>query len=298
MLLVNIIHVNTIAMNKIKNIYRSLILLLSLVLMPVEGWASDGYFAGPTPIVIKLSDYIMDHEYACFYFDRNGSKLDISGWNIKNDRSLNHEITGYDWAGHAKDNNYVFYNKAKVSCSLFAELFQYQVNSNSENLHQTKLVLLLSNDAELLNQKENLAGVKKMEFDLYTEDGLKSSAVKYGSNSADFSKADSTCIIPTAATSTSVTLPDFKAMYLRWQLFDSETATTPVTTITNILSSSSSVVKGSDLIYFNTADIANEAARTVTFDFKKLPSGADVEKYVLKCTWAKNNDDAKLVKCN
>ena len=41
MQLVNIIHVNTIAMNKIKNIYRTLILLLSLVLMPVEGWASD-----------------------------------------------------------------------------------------------------------------------------------------------------------------------------------------------------------------------------------------------------------------
>lgn len=302
MLLVNIIHVNTIAMNKIKNIYRTLILLLSLVLMPVEGWASDGYFAGTTPIVIKLSDYIMDHyDYACFYFDRNGSKLDISGWNIKNNigASPEHEIAGYDWAGHAKDNNYVFYKKSEAIYGISVPLFQYQVNSNSENLHQTKLVLLLANDAELLNQKENLAGVTKMEFDLYTEDGLKSSKVTYGSNSADFSKADSTCIIPTAATSTSVTLPKYiKAMYLRWQLFDSETATTPVTTITNILSSSSSVVKGSDLIYFNTADIANEAARTVTFDFKKLPSGADVEKYVLKCTWAKNNDDAKLVTCN
>ena len=300
MLLVNIIHVNTIAMNKIKNIYRSLILLLSLVLMPVEGWASDGYFAGPTPIVIKLSDYIMDHyEYACFYFDRNGSKLDISGWNIKNDRPLNHEIAGYDWAGHAKDNNYVFYNKAKVSCSLFAELFQYQVNSNSENLHQTKLVLLLSNDAELLNQKENLAGVKKMEFDLYTEDGLKSSKVTYGSNSADFSKAESTCIIPTAATSTSVTLPDYKAKYLRWQLFDSETATTPVTTITNILSNSSSLEKGSDLVFFDATDFADDEARTVSFDFSKLPEGADVEKYVLKCTWANNdNSDAKVITCN
>ena len=299
MLLVNIIHVNTIAMNKIKNIYRSLILLLSLVLMPVEGWASDGYFAGTTPIVIKLSDYIMDHyEYACFYFDRNGSKLDISGWNIYNDNLLNHEIKGVDWDGHRKDNNYVFYDKSKVTVSIFANLFQYKVDSKSENLHQTKLVLLLSNNPDLEYQKEDLADVKKMEFDLYTEDGLKSSKVTYGSNSADFSKAESTSIIPTAATSTSVTLPDFKAKYLRWQLFDSETATTPVTTITNILSNSSSVEKGSDLVYFNTADVANEAARTVTFDFKKLPSGADVEKYVLKCTWAKNNDDAKLVTCN
>ena len=286
-------------MNKIKNIYRTLILLLSLVLMPVEGWASDGYFAGTTPIVIKLSDYIMGHyNYACFYFDRNGSKLDISGWNIYNDNLLNHEIKGVDWDGHRKDNNYVFYDKSKVTVSIFANLFQYKVDSKSENLHQTKLVLLLSNNPDLEYQKENLAGVTKMEFDLYTEDGLMSSTVKPGNNSADFSKAESTSIIPTAATSTSVTLPDYNAKYLRWQLFDSETATTPVTTITNILSNSSSVEKGSDLVYFNATDIANEVARTVTFDFKKLPSGADVEKYVLKCTWAKNNDDAKLVTCN
>ena len=288
-------------MNKIKNIYRTLILLLSLVLMPVEGWASDGYFAGTTPIVIKLSDYIMNHyDYACFYFDRGGSKLNIDGWNIYNDRPLDHEIAGYDWAGHRKDNNYVYYNKSEALknylSAVYEELFQYKINSNSENIHQTKLVLLLSNNPDLENQKENLAGVKKMEFDLYTEEGLKSSAVKYGSKSTDFSKAESTSIIPKSATSTNVTLPDFNAKYLRWQLFDSEAATTPVPTITDILSNSSSAVKGSDLIYFNATDMANEAARTVTFDFSKLAEGANVENYVLKCTWANNNDDdAKVV---
>ena len=304
MLLVNIIHVNTIAMNKIKNIYRTLILLLSLVLMPVEGWASDGYFAGTTPIVIKLSDYIMNHyDYACFYFDRGGSKLNIDGWNIYNDRPLDHEIAGYDWAGHRKDNNYVYYNKSEALknylSAVYEELFQYKINSNSENIHQTKLVLLLSNNPDLENQKENLAGVKKMEFDLYTEEGLKSSAVKYGSKSTDFSKAESTSIIPKSATSTNVTLPDFNAKYLRWQLFESETATTPVTSITDILKNSSSLEKGSDLVFFNATDIANEAARTVTFDFSKLAEGANVENYVLKCTWANNNDDdAKVVTYN
>ena len=291
-------------MNKIKNIYRTLILLLSLVLMPVEGWASDGYFAGTTPIVIKLSDYIMNHyDYACFYFDRGGSKLNIDGWNIYNDRSLDHEIAGYDWAGHRKDNNYVYYNKSEALknylSAVYEELFQYKINSNGENLHQTKLVLLLSNNPDLENQKENLAGVKKMEFDLYTEEGLKSSAVKYGSKSTDFSKAESTSIIPKSATSTNVTLPDFNAKYLRWQLFESETATTPVTSITDILKNSSSLEKGSDLVFFNATDIANEAARTVTFDFSKLAEGANVENYVLKCTWANNNDDdAKVVTYN
>lgn len=300
MLLVNIIHVNTIAMNKIKNIYRTLILLLSLVLMPVKGWASDGYYVKGTAVELQWSDYIKDYyNYACFYFEKDGAKLDISSWVISNNYSFGHEIKNLDWSAHEKDKNYVYYDKTKLGFETYPQLFQYKIDPKSTDIHNAKLVLLLSNDAELLNQKENLAGVKKMEFDLYTEDGLKSSAVKHGSNSADFSKAESTSIIPKAATSTNVTLPDFNAKYLRWQLFDSETSTTPVPHITHILSNSSSAVKGSDLIFFNATDIANEAARTVTFDFSKLATGANVENYVLKCTWANNgDDDAKVVTYN
>ena len=286
-------------MNKIKNIYRTLILLLSLVLMPVKGWASDGYYVKGTAVELQWSDYIKDYyNYACFYFEKNGAKLDISSWVISNNHSFGHEIKNLDWSAHEKDKNYVYYDKTKLGFETYPQLFQYKIDPKSTDIHNAKLVLLLSNDAELLNQKENLAGVTKMEFDIYTEDGLKSSAVKHGSNSADFSKAESTSIIPTAAISTNVTLPDFNAKYLRWQLFDSEAATTPVTTITDILINSSSAVKGSDLIFFNATDIANEAARTVTFDFSKLATGADVKKYVLKCTWANNDDDAKVVTYN
>ena len=300
MLLVNIIHVNTIAMNKIKNIYRTLILLLSLVLMPVKGWASDGYYVKGTAVELQWSDYIKDYyNYACFYFEKDGAKLDISSWVISNNYSFGHEIKNLDWSAHEKDKNYVYYDKTKFGFETYPQLFQYKIDPKSTDIHNAKLVLLLSNDAELLTEKENLAGVKKMEFDIYTEDGLKSSAIKYGSNSADFSKAESTSIIPKAATSTNVTLPDFNAKYLRWQLFDSETSTTPVHHITDILSNSSSAVKGSDLIFFNATDIANEAARTVTFDFSKLATGANVENYVLKCTWANNgDDDAKVVTYN
>lgn len=286
-------------MNKIKNIYRTLILLLSLVFMPVEGWASDGYYVKGTAVELQWSDYIKDYyNYACFYFEKDGAKLDISSWVISNNHSFGHEIKNLDWSAHEKDKNYVYYDKTKLGFETYPQLFQYKIDPKSTDIHNAKLVLLLSNDAELLNQKENLAGVTKMEFDIYTEDGLKSSAVKHGSNSADFSKAESTSIIPTAAISTNVTLPDFNAKYLRWQLFDSEAATTPVTTITDILINSSSAVKGSDLIFFNATDIANEAARTVTFDFSKLATGADVKKYVLKCTWANNDDDAKVVTYN
>lgn len=299
MLLVNIIHVNTIAMNKIKNIYRTLILLLSLVLMPVEGWASDGYYVKGTAVELQWSDYIKDYyNYACFYFEKDGAKLDISSWVISNDHSFGHEIKDLDWSAHEKDKNYVYYDKTKLSFATYPQLFQYKIDPKSADIHNSKLILLLSNDANLLTEKENLAGVTKMEFDIYTEAGLKSAAVTYGSKSADFSKAESTSIIPKAATSTNVTLPDFNAKYLRWQLFDSEAATTPVTSITNILSNSSSVEKGSDLIYYAT-DIADEAVRTVSFDFSKLAADANVENYVLKCTWANNdNGDAKVVTYN
>ena len=178
---------------------------------------------------MQWSDYIKDYyNYACFYFEKDGAKLDISSWVISNNNSFGHEIKNLDWSAHEKDKNYVYYDKTKLGFETYPQLFQYKIDPKSTDIH----------DAELLNQKENLAGVKKMEFDLYTEDGLKSSAVKHGSNSADFSKAESTSIIPKAATSTNVTLPDFNAKYLRWQLFDSETSTTPVPHITDILSNS------------------------------------------------------------
>lgn len=297
MLLVNIIHVNTIAMNKIKNIYRTLILLLSLVLMPVEGWASDGsYVMDDTPLSLQWSNYIWNKfDYACFYFEKDGVKLDISSWDISTDNGHSIKVDSYQYHGHKKDNHYVYYDKAKTQYGCFPALFEYNVDPKGAPIHNSKLVLLLSNDANLLTKKENLEGVKKMEFDLYTEDGLKASAIKYGIESPTFSKAESTSIIPTAATSTKVTLPDFNAKYLRWQLFESETATTPVASITDKLSNSSSAVQGSDLIFFNATEIANEEARTVTFNFSKLPKGADVENYVLKCTWANNDDDAKVV---
>ena len=297
MLLVNIIHVNTIAMNKIKNIYRTLILLLSLVLMPVEGLASDGYFvASNTELKMDFSAYALNKYTVCaFYFEKDGAKLNTTSWTIKGVYSQT-LTTSEDWKQQWRDNEYVYIRKTG---DMYAAHFQFAVESFESSIHNSKLVLLLSNDAELLDQKENLAGVTKMEFDIYTEDGLKSSAVKYGSNSVDFSKAESTSIIPKAATSTNVTLPDFNAKYLRWQLFESETATNPVANITDILNNSSSAVKGSDLIYYHDTKIADDAARTVSFDFSKLAAEANVENYVLKCIWANNdNGDAKVVTYN
>ena len=102
-------------MNKIKNIYRTLILLLSLVLMPVEGWASDGsYVKDDTPL--SLSDYILNKfNYACFYFEKDGVKLDISSWEISNDNNSAHHIgDSYGNSFHRKDDYYVYYDKTQV----------------------------------------------------------------------------------------------------------------------------------------------------------------------------------------
>ena len=284
-------------MNKIKNIYRTLILLLSLVLMPVEGLASDGYFvASNTELKMDFSAYALNKYTVCaFYFEKDGTKLSTASWTIKGVYSQT-LTTSEDWKQQWRDNEYVYIRKTG---DMYAAHFQFAVESFEPSIHNSKLVLLLSNDANLLTEKENLAGVTKMEFDIYTENGLNSSAVKYGSNSVDFSQGESTSIIPKSATSTSVTLPDFNAKYLRWQLFESKTATTPVAYITDILKNSSSLEKGSDLIFFNATDIADDAARTVSFDFSKLAAEANVENYVLKCTWANNdNGDAKVVKYN
>ena len=282
-------------MNKIKNIYRTLILLLSLVLMPVEGWASDGYLvADKANLYSAITSSNL--KYACLYIEDNGTKKDLSSWTIKSGDVDVQNSQYANWIGFKKEGTYVFFTKPDWGYPAENYLTVSFKPNDGVNIHGTKLVLLLSNDANLLTEKENLAGVKKMEFDIYTEAGLKSSAVKPGNKSTDFSQGESTSIIPKSATSTSVTLPDFNAKYLRWQLFESKTATTPVANITDILKNSSSVDKGSDLIFFNATDIADDEARTVSFDFSNLPTGADVEKYVLKCTWANNNDeDAKVV---
>lgn len=298
MLLVNIIHVNTIAMNKIKNIYRTLILLLSLVLMPVEGWASDGYLvADKANLYSAITSSNL--KYACLYIEDNGTKKDLSSWTIKSGDVDVQNSQYANWIGFKKEGTYVFFTKPDWGYPAENYLTVSFKPNGGVNIHGTKLVLLLSNDANLLTEKENLAGVKKMEFDIYTEAGLKSSAVKPGNKSTDFSQGESTSIIPKSATSTSVTLPDFNAKYLRWQLFESKTATTPVAYITDILKNSSSAVKGSDLIYYHDTNIADDATRTVSFDFSKLAAEANVENYVLKCIWAINdNGDAKVVKYN
>lgn len=154
MLLVNIIHVNTIAMNKIKNIYRTLILLLSLVLMPVEGLASDGYFvASNTELKMDFSAYALNKYTVCaFYFEKDGTKLSTASWTIKGVYSQT-LTTSEDWKQQWRDNEYVYIRKTG---DMYAAHFQFAVESFEPSIHNSKLVLLLSNDANLLTEKRIL----------------------------------------------------------------------------------------------------------------------------------------------
>lgn len=293
----NILHVNSTAMNKLKYTYRSLFLLLFIVLMPMKGWGSDGSLvAEKANLYASISN---GYKYACFYIENNQGKMDLSTMDMKSG-SIDIPTSEYtSWVGFRKDGSYVYFTKPDWGYPAESYLTLSITNTNGVEINMTKLVLLLSNDAKLLTEKENLAGVTKMEFDLYTEAGLKSSAIQYGSKSSSFSSASSTSIIAKAATSTSVTLPDFNAKYLRWQLFDSETATTPVASIENVVTNSSSQLKGSDLIWYDEAHVADDAARTVALDFSTFAEGQNVENYVLKCTWANNEDnDANVVTYN
>lgn len=164
MLLVNIIHVNTIAMNKIKNIYRTLILLLSLVLMPVEGWgatavltkdATTGYYK------LDLKDAFLDannnyssYKYKYFFIDfidKSGNPLDVTTWNVKDGQ------WGSVIGSSPSNSNYYYLKNNKVYFDgNQGPASQYQHNSifftppTDINLEGAKIVLHLSNDEGLL----------------------------------------------------------------------------------------------------------------------------------------------------
>lgn len=135
MLLVNIIHVNTIAMNKIKNIYRTLILLLSLVLMPMEGWASDGAL-----VAEKANLYAAitssNCKYACLYIEDNGTKLDFSSWTI------NSGTVGVDEWG-----NWIGFKKREHMCFIQSQI--------GVILLRIILLFLLSLTTELIYMEQN-----------------------------------------------------------------------------------------------------------------------------------------------
>ena len=299
MLLVNIIHVNTIAMNKIKNIYRTLILLLSLVLMPLEGWGETAVLTKGTDGSYKLdlknafldvNNYSNPYKYKYFYIefsDVSGKPLDVTNWNVKDGQ------WGTVIGTSPSSSNYFYYHNNKVyfdGSQGVASQWQHNciffTPPTDINLEGAKIVLHLSNDEGLLT------GATK-EQATYTYN------IRLAENLADYSMKEAS--EPTNVISKKYVVDQNNARvkldmndvkYMRWQVLDKDGS---------VISSVSSFLTGVTATYyqvvkdkyvwakFDNWDIAQESDRTVTFN---LPSGKTWDDgYQVVCYWATDKSD-------
>ena len=307
MLLVNIIHVNTIAMNKIKNIYRTLILLLSLVLIPVEGWGETAVLTKGTDGSYKLdlknafldaNNYYNSYKYK-FYrleFRDNTDKSisDLSSWVIKygnpwsaNDVSSETSSNCYLY----KNSDNYFFDGNKGQASQHANNILYFTPPTDVNLEGAKIVLHLSNDEGLLT------GATK-EQATYTYN------IRLAENLADYSMKEAS--EPTKVISKKYVVDQNNAQarvkldmndvkYMRWQVLDKDGSV--INSVSSLLTGETAtnyrVVKDkyvwAKFENWEPNNIAQEPDRTVTFN---LPSSKTWDDgYQVVCYWATDKSD-------
>ena len=234
MLLVNIIHVNTIAMNKIKNIYRTLILLLSLVLMPVEGWGETAVLTKGTDGSYKLdlknafldaNNNYNSYKYK-FYrleFRDNTDKSisDLSSWVIKygspwgaNDVSSETSSNCYLY----KNSDNYFFDGNKGQATQYANNTLYFTPPTDVNLEGAKIVLHLSNDKGLLTDATKEQATYT--YNIRLAENLTDYSIKEGNQPADMKVISSRKVVDDANKSISFKLSESGAVYVRWQVLD------------------------------------------------------------------------------
>lgn len=303
MLLVNIIHVNTIAMNKIKNIYRTLILLLSLVLMPMEGWGETAVLTKGTDGSYKLdlknafldaNNYYNSYKYK-FYrleFRDNTDKSisDLSSWVIKygspwsaNDVSSETSSNCYLY----KNSDNYFFDGNKGQANQYVNNILYFTPPTDVNLEGAKIVLHLSNDEGLLT------GATK-EQATYTYN------IRLAENLADYSMKEASeptnviskkYVVDQNNAQARVKLDMNDVKYMRWQVLDKDgSVISSVSSFLTVTATNYQVVKDKYVwAKFDNWDIAQESDRTVTFN---LPSGKTWDDgYQVVCYWATDKSD-------
>ena len=310
MLLVNIIHVNTIAMNKIKNIYRTLILLLSLVLMPVEGWGETAVLTKGTDGSYKLdlknafldaNNNYNSYKYK-FYrleFRDNTDKSisDLSSWVIKygspwgaNDVSSETSSNCYLY----KNSDNYFFDGNKGQATQYANNTLYFTPPTDVNLEGAKIVLHLSNDKGLLT-------------DATKEQATYTYNIRLAENLADYSMKEASeptkviskkFVVDQYHTDARVKLDVNDVKYMRWQVLDKDgSIISPVSSLlTGETATNYQVVKDkyvwAKFDSYDPNNIANESERTVTFN---LPSGKTWDDgYQVVCYWATDKSDGDL----
>lgn len=301
MLLVNIIHVNTIAMNKIKNIYRTLILLLSLVLMPVEGWGEtavltkdNGYYK------LDLKNAYLDannnsYKYTYFFIefiDKSEKIIDIASWSIKK----------YQWSSNIGNStttdcfyyiqgNRVFFDGSKGAANYWEMSTLYFTPPTDVNLEGAKIVLHLSNDKGLLTDATKEQATYT--YNIRLAENLTDYSVKEASEPTNV--ISKKYVVDQKNAQASVTLDMNDVKYMRWQVLDKDGS---------VISSVSSFLTGVTATYYQVVkdkyvwakfdswepnNIAQESDRTVTFN---LPSGKTWDDgYQVVCYWATDKSD-------
>ena len=234
MLLVNIIHVNTIAMNKIKNIYRSLILLLSLVLMPVEGWGETAVLTKGTDGSYKLdlknafldaNNYYNSYKYK-FYrleFRDNTDKSisDLSSWVIKYGNLWNANDVSSETSSNCylyKNSDNYFFDGNKGQANQYANNTLYFTPPTDVNLEGAKIVLHLSNDKGLLTDATKEQATYT--YNIRLAENLTDYSIKEGNQPADMKVISSRKVVDDANKSISFKLSESGAVYVRWQVLD------------------------------------------------------------------------------
>lgn len=304
MLLVNIIHVNTIAMNKIKNIYRTLILLLSLVLMPVEGWGETAVLTKGTDGSYKLdlknafldaNNYSNPYKYKYFYIefsDVSGKPLDVTNWNVKDGQ------WGTVIGTSPSSSNFFYYHNNKVyfdGSQGVASQWQHNciffTPPTDVNLEGAKIVLHLSNDKGLLTgaTKEQATYT----YNIRLAENLTDYSVKEASEPTNVISKKFVVDQNNAQARVKLDMNDVK--YMRWQVLDKDGSV--INSVSSLLTGETAtnyqVVKDkyvwAKFDSYDPYNIAQELDRTVTFN---LPSGKTWDDgYQVVCYWATDKSD-------
>ena len=305
MLLVNIIHVNTIAMNKIKNIYRTLILLLSLVLMPLEGWgetavltkdADGSYKLDLKNAFLDANNYYNSYKYKYFFIDfidKAGIQLDLTTLSIKANQ------WGPVIGTSPNSTTYYYYcNKRVYFDGSQGQATQYGNNNclyftppTDVNLEGAKIVLHLSNDEGLLTDATKEQATYT--YNIRLAENLTDYSVKEASEPTNVISKKSVVDQNNAQARVKLDINDVK--YMRWQVLDKDGSV--INSVSSLLTGETAtnyqVVKDkyvwAKFDNWEPNNIAQESDRTVTFN---LPSGKTWDDgYQVVCYWATDKSD-------
>lgn len=306
MLLVNIIHVNTIAMNKIKNIYRTLLLLLSLVLMPVQGWGETAVLTKGTDGSYKLdlkNAFLDANNYNSYKYkfyrlefrdNTDKSISDLSSWVIKygnlwkaNDVSSETSSNCYLY----KNSDNYFFDGNKGQATQYANNTLYFTPPTDVNLEGAKIVLHLSNDEGLLTDATKEQATYT--YNIRLAENLTDYSVKEASEPTNVISKKFVVDQNNAQARVKLDMNDVK--YMRWQVLDKDGSV--INSVSSLLTGETAtnyqVVKDkyvwAKFDNYEPNNIANESERTVTFN---LPSGKTWDDgYQVVCYWATDKSD-------